>query len=159
MTLNDVINNEASAIAEEFEKVTKNYEELRDSSSNRIIAAIIKNGGKVKIIHERYVADHEYDTDVMRTITSWTSSAHTSARRITVAKQLAHLGIRLERNSKSGEFHRHKVVFPFGGRTTVSIKMGDKEIETSSDCAICDNFNRKIGIAICLENIFEQITN
>ncbi len=159
MTLDEVINNEAAAIADELETVTKNYDDLRNSSSNRIINAIIQNGGKVKIIHERYVADNPYDADVMRTITSWTSSARTSARRITVAKQLAHLGIRLERNSKSGEFHRHNVVFPFGGRTTVSIKMGDKEVETSSDCAICDNFNRKIGIAICLEKIFEQMAN
>ena len=153
--------NKIDEINDKVKALLDNADDIAENLPSDIIHSIIQKGGKVKIIHERYVAEKPLEPKTHRKILTLAKNAHTKREQKIAADALSALGINLERNSKSGEFHRHNVVYPFGGTTTIEFTFGDEKFTEIAVCAICDSFNRKTGISTCVDKLakhFEDAT-
>jgi ribosomal protein L32 len=158
--LENIVMNTVESASLKLQEIDGKAKELINNAGNlsknlpsEIIRSIIKNGGKVKIIHERYVGENPLEESVRKHVLLLAKNAHSKREQKLAAEALSALGIILERNSKSGEFHRHNIVYSFGGTTTVEVTFGNEHYTEKSICALCDNFNRKTGISICINRL------
>jgi len=153
MSIINIANQHKNNLFNKIDEVT----EYSKNMASKIIHDAITDGAKIKIVHERYVSDSKVASDDLARVRSAIRLAASRREKDRIEKDITNLGIRLERNSKSGEFHRHNFVYPFGGRTILTITEKNGEVlEAVADCSIVDNFNRRDGISVCLDKIIAK---